>query len=74
MQEATTFNIFYDGTSFQHLATSLISVCTLCYGPGLLSRDSSCIIGSVMGIVVEKKCYRVLGLEIEVEFKNCGYY
>jgi hypothetical protein len=36
MQEATTFNIFYDGISFQHLATVLISVFTLCYGPGLL--------------------------------------
>jgi hypothetical protein len=36
MQEATTFNIFHDGLSFQHLANELISVFTLCYGPGLL--------------------------------------
>ena len=43
MQEATTFNIFYDGTSFQHLATVLISVFTLCYGPGLLFRGPFCI-------------------------------
>ena len=38
MQEATTFNNFYNGISFQHLATLLISVFTLCYGPGLLFR------------------------------------
>jgi len=38
MQKATTFNIFYDVISFQHLATVLISVFTLCYGPGLLFR------------------------------------
>jgi len=37
MQEASTFNIFYDGTSFQHLTTVLISVFTLCYGLGLLN-------------------------------------
>jgi hypothetical protein len=36
MQEATTFNSLYDGISFQHLGTVLISVFTLCYGPGLL--------------------------------------
>jgi len=42
MQEATTFSIFYDGISFQHLATVLISVFTLCYGPGLLIRDPPC--------------------------------
>ena len=41
MQEATTFNIFYDGISFQNLATVLISVFTLCYGPGLVFRDPS---------------------------------
>ena len=41
MQKATTFNIFYDGISFQHLATVLISVFTLCYGPGLLFRGPS---------------------------------
>jgi hypothetical protein len=35
MQEATTFNIFYDGISFQHLATVLISVFMKCYGTGL---------------------------------------
>jgi len=39
----TTFNIFYDGLSFQHLATVLISVFTLCYGPGLLFRGPFCI-------------------------------
>ena len=33
MQEATTFNI-YDSISFQHLATVLIYVFTLCYGLG----------------------------------------
>ena len=43
MQEAITFNTFYDGISFQNLVTILISVCTLCYGPGLLFRGPSCI-------------------------------
>jgi len=43
MQEATTFNIFCDGISFQHLATILISVFTLCYGPRLLFHGPSCI-------------------------------
>jgi hypothetical protein len=43
MQEAATFNVFYDGLSFQHLATVFISVFTLCYGPGLLFRGPSCI-------------------------------
>jgi len=43
MQETATCNIFYDGTSFQHLATVLISVFTLCYGPGLLFRGPSCV-------------------------------
>jgi hypothetical protein len=38
MLEATTFNIFCDDISFQHLATVLISIFTLCYGPGLLFR------------------------------------
>jgi len=38
MEESTTFNIFYDGISFQHLATVLIYVFTLFYGPGLLFR------------------------------------
>ena len=38
MQEATTFNVFCYVISFQHLATVLISVFTLCYGPGLLLR------------------------------------
>jgi hypothetical protein len=42
MQEATTFNIFYDGISFQHLATLLISVFMLCYGPGLLFHGPPC--------------------------------
>ena len=41
MQKATTCNIFYDGISFQHLATVLISVFTLCYGTGLLFRGQS---------------------------------
>ena len=44
MQEATTFNNFYDGISFQHLATLLLSVSTLCYGPGLLFGGPLCII------------------------------
>jgi hypothetical protein len=43
MQKATTFNIFYDGKSFQHLASVLISVFTLCCGPGLLFRGPPCI-------------------------------
>ena len=43
MQGVTTFNTFYDGTSFQHLATVLISVFTLCYGPKLLFRGPFCI-------------------------------
>jgi hypothetical protein len=38
MQQATTFSIFYDGLSFQHLAAVLISVLTLCYGPGIPFR------------------------------------
>ena len=38
MQEATTFSIFYDGISFQNLATVLISVVMLCYGLGILFR------------------------------------
>jgi hypothetical protein len=40
VQEATTFNTFYVGLSFQHLAIVLISIFTLCYGPGLLFRAS----------------------------------
>jgi len=43
MQEATTFTIFYNGISFQHLATVLISVFALWYGPGLLFRGPPCI-------------------------------
>ena len=43
IQEATTFNIFYDGITFQHLAAVSISVFTLCYGPGLLYRGPFCI-------------------------------
>jgi len=39
----TTFSIFYDGTSFQHMAALLIFVFTLCYGPGLLFRGPFCI-------------------------------
>jgi len=46
MQEATTCSIFWDGISFQHLATVFISVFTLCYVCGLLFRGppwrSSC--------------------------------
>jgi hypothetical protein len=38
MQEATTYINFYDGLSFQDLATALVSIFTLCYGPGLLFR------------------------------------
>ena len=37
-------NIFYDGISFQHLATVLISLFMLCYGLGILFRGPSCII------------------------------
>jgi hypothetical protein len=48
MQEATTFNIFYDGISFQHLATVLISRFKLCYGPGLFFRGPSCILLSLL--------------------------
>jgi hypothetical protein len=43
MEEATTFSIFYDGLSFQYLATVLISVFTLCCGPGLVFRGPPCI-------------------------------
>jgi len=43
MQEKTICNIFCDGTSFQHLATAFISVCTLSYGTGLLFRGPLCI-------------------------------
>jgi len=50
MQEATTCNIFYDGISFQHLATVLISVFTLCYGPGLLFRCPPSI--SLMSFII----------------------
>jgi len=42
MQEATTFNNFYDGVSFQYLATVLISLFTLGYEPGLLFRGTFC--------------------------------
>jgi hypothetical protein len=38
-----TFNTFYDVISFQNLATLLISVFTLCYGPGLLFPVPPCI-------------------------------
>jgi len=48
MQEATTLNIIYDDISFQHLATVLISVFTLCYGPGLLFCGLLCIIATEM--------------------------
>ena len=41
--KATTCNNFYDGISFQQLTTVLISVFTLCYGPGLLFRGPFCI-------------------------------
>jgi hypothetical protein len=41
MQQAITFNNFYDGISFQHLATVLISVFTLCYGPGQIFRGQT---------------------------------
>ena len=44
MQEATTFNIFYDGIFFQDLATVLIYVFTLRYGPGLLFRGPLCTV------------------------------
>ena len=40
--QPTTFNILYDGISIQRLATVLISVFTLCYGPGLLFRGPCC--------------------------------
>jgi hypothetical protein len=50
MQQTTTFNIFHDGISFQHLATALISVCTLCYGPELLFCGPPCI--SVYSIMI----------------------
>ena len=43
MQEATTWNAFYDGISFQNLVTVLISVFTLCHGPRLLFRGPYCI-------------------------------
>ena len=44
MQEATTFTIYYDGITFQHLAIISISVFPLCYGPGLLFRGPLCTI------------------------------
>jgi hypothetical protein len=37
-------NSFYDGISFQHLATVFISVFTPCYWPALLFRGPLCII------------------------------
>jgi len=42
-QEASTLNLFYDGISFQYLATVLISVFMQCYRPGLLFRYPPCI-------------------------------
>jgi hypothetical protein len=51
MQEATTFSIFYDGISFQYLATVLISVFTLCYRPRLLFRGPPCIMEFKMLII-----------------------
>ena len=41
------FNIYCDGLSFQHLATVLISVFTLCYGSGLLFRGPPCISSTI---------------------------
>jgi hypothetical protein len=48
MQEATTFNMFYDGISIQHLATVLNSVFTLSYGRGLLFHGPLCIIRAIL--------------------------
>ena len=49
----TTFNIYYDGLSFQHLATVLIPVFTLCYAPGLLLRGPLCITKKLSGMESE---------------------
>jgi hypothetical protein len=57
MQEATTFNIFYDGLSFQHLATVIISVFTLRYGPGLLFRGPPC---TTRQRIQQRLCIRLL--------------
>jgi len=57
MQEATTCSIFYDGISFQHLATVLISVFPLCYGPGLLFRGPFC---RIKGVILRLgQCYQL---------------
>jgi len=61
----TTFNIFYDGLSFQHMATVLISVFTLCYGPGLLFRGPCCLITVASRLLARKqlrKCSKLVVL------------
>jgi len=51
---AITFSISYDGLSFQHLATVLISVFALCCGPGLLFRGPLCINQFFCGLSLPK--------------------
>jgi hypothetical protein len=52
MQEATTFNNFYDLISFQNLTTVFISMFTLSYGPGLIFNGPSCnLLGQQTGYV-----------------------
>jgi len=72
MQEATTCSIFYDGISFQHLATVLISLFTLCYGPGLLFRGPSCIYIYIYIYIyiVAERCIRNLTLQLPYHWKN----
>jgi hypothetical protein len=60
MQEATTFNIFYDGMSFQRMATVLISVFRLRYGPGLLFRGAFCICFACWALANFMILYRIL--------------
>jgi len=50
MQEATIFSIFYDGISFHHFYTVLISVFILCYGSGLLFRGPSVFSPRIVGL------------------------
>jgi hypothetical protein len=52
-----TFSIFCDGLSFQHLAIVLISVFTLCYGPGLLFRGPLCVYIYILFIVARTKAW-----------------
>ena len=67
MQEETSFIAFNDGLSFQHLATVLIYVFTLCYGPGILFRGPPFTITLLQCYNYCIKCYSWLtGMSIKL--------